>query len=100
MKKSIPMRAAGALFIGVMLTAGMVSGSFAKYVTQDSRLTSSFISFGTVCPGRLSQEKMTRFLLHRLVSMIVERSWPYRSLDNAFIFFRKIVLLLSLNGEL
>ncbi len=49
MKKSIPMRAAGALFIGVMLTAGMVSGSFAKYVTQDSSYDAARVAqFGVV----------------------------------------------------
>ena len=49
MKKSIPMRAAGALFIGVMLTASIVSGSFAKYVTQDSSYDEARVAkFGVV----------------------------------------------------
>ena len=49
MKKSIPMRAAGALLIGVMLTASVVSGSFAKYVTQDSSYDAARVAkFGVV----------------------------------------------------
>lgn len=48
-KKNIPMRAAGALFIGVMLTSSIVSGSFAKYVTQSSSSdTARVAKFGVV----------------------------------------------------
>ena len=49
MKKNVTMRAAGFLLVGVMLTASIVSGTFAKYVTQDSAQdTARVAKFGVV----------------------------------------------------
>jgi len=49
MKKNVTMRAAGFLLVGVMLTASIVSGTYAKYVTQDSAQdTARVAKFGVV----------------------------------------------------
>jgi len=49
MNKNVTMRAAGFLLVGVMLTASIVSGTFAKYVTQDSAQdTARVAKFGVV----------------------------------------------------
>ncbi len=49
MKKNVTMRAAGFLLVGVMLSASIVSGTYAKYVTQDSAQdTARVAKFGVV----------------------------------------------------
>lgn len=49
MKKNIAMRTAGALLIGVMLTTCIISGTYAKYVTSESKSdTARVAKFGVV----------------------------------------------------
>jgi hypothetical protein len=49
MKRNIPIRVAGCLLIGTLLSTSMVSGTFAKYVVQDSATDSARVAkFGVV----------------------------------------------------